>query len=452
MHGKDSFTVKLRLPAVAAAALIAAALLAPSAFAASTTVLVTQVSFRGPSGGNDEYIQLKNVSASAQDIGGWQIWGSNNTGSAQSPRATVPPGVSLPAGKSYLFTNAGASGYSGPVPGDATYTTGVADNGGLQLRDAAGTVIDAVGSTQTVAAFREGAGLVFPTANGNDTFVRKAAGAQDTDDNLSDFDPPPATVQPENCGAPCAVADPCTTLPITPITDIQTLAPTSPRNGQTVKIRGIVTGVDDLYGSNFNSVFKADAGIWVQQAAHDPNAATSEALFVSSIKRPAANPAADLGADITICGKIFTQFGLVELVPAGGDSPGTPAAKQFDLDQAATVNSRGNPLPAPIDIDPAKAAAQDPATRPYYRSLQGMRVRLAEGIATGGGTTKFRDVYLRPGTQATRLFRKNSPAAITTPWSDAPDELGVAADGGAHNPADPRLPWRSDTELDMDLF
>src|SRR4051794_18800496 len=126
MHGKDSLTVKLRLPAVAAAAALAAALLAPSAFAASTTVVVAQVSFRGPSGGNDEYIQIKNVSATAQDIGGWQLWGSNNTGSAQSARATVPNGVSLPAGKSYLFTNAGASGYSGTVTGDLTYTTGIA--------------------------------------------------------------------------------------------------------------------------------------------------------------------------------------------------------------------------------------------------------------------------------------------------------------------------------------
>jgi predicted extracellular nuclease len=452
MHGKDSSTVKLRLPAAAAAALIAAALLAPSAFAASTTVVVAHVSFRGPSGGNDEYIQIKNVSATAQDIGGWQVWGSNNTGSAQSARATVPNGVSLPAGKSYLFTNTGANGYSGSVSGDATYASGIADNGGLQLRNAAGTAIDAVGSTQTVAAFREGAGLVFPTANGNDTFVRKSAGAQDTDDNAADFSGPQA-MAPENCGAPCAVADPCTPLPITPISDIQTLDPNSPRNFQTVKIRGIVTGVDDLYGSNFDNVFKADAGIWVQQATHDPNATTSEALFVSSIKRPAANPTVDLGADITICGKVFTQFGLVELVPAGGDSPGTPDAKQFDLDQAATVNSRGNPLPAPIDINPATAASQDPVTRPYYRSLQGMRVRLAAGIATGGGTTKFRDVFVQPGSGPfSRLFRKNSPAAGTTPWSDAPDELGIAADGGAHNPGDPRLPWRSDTQVDLDLF
>ncbi len=454
MHGKESPTVKLRLPAVAAAALIAAALLAPSAFAASTTVVIAQFAVRGPSGGNDEFIQIKNVSATAQDIGGWQVWGTNSAGTA-SARASVPPGVSLPVGKSFLFTNTAASGYSGTVPGDVSYGTGITDTGGLQLRNAAGGVIDAAGHsalTGAAAAYKEGGGLALPTSGTNTAFLRKNAGTQDTDDNAADFTGPQA-MAPENCGAPCAVADPCTTASIIPISDIQTLGANSPRNGQTVKIRGIVTGVDDLYGSNFDNVFKADAGIWVQQATHDPAATTSEALFVSSIRRPAANPAADVGADITICGKIFTQFGLVELVPAGGDSPSTPDAKQFDLDQAATVNSRNNPLPAPIDIDPARAASQDAATRPYYRSLQGMRVRLADGIATGGGTTKFRDVFVQPGAGPfSRLFRKNSAAATTTPWSDAPDEIGIAADGGAHNPSDPRLTWRSDTQVDLDLF
>ncbi len=454
MHGKDSSTVKLRLPAVVAAALMAAALLAPSAFAASTTVVIAQLAVHGPSGGNDEFIQIKNISATAQDIGGWQVWGTNSGGTA-SARAVVGAGVSLPAGKSLLFTNTGANGYSGTVPGDVTYGTGVTDTGGVQLRNASGQVIDAAGHAAlagTAAPYKEGGGLAFPTTGANFAFLRKNGGTQDTDDNAADFTGPQA-MAPENCGAPCAAADPCTTASITPISDIQTLGANSPRNGQTVKIRGLVTGVDDLYGSNFDSVFKADAGIWVQQATHDPAATTSEALFVSSVRRPAGNPTADVGADITICGKIFTQFGLVELVPAGGDSPSTPDAKQFDLDQAATVNSRGNTLPAPIDIDPGLAASQDPTTRPYYRSLQGMRVRLADGIATGGGTTKFRDVYVRPGAGPfSRLFRKNSPAAITTPWSDAPDEIGIAADGGAHNPTDPRLPWRSDTQVDLDLF
>jgi endonuclease/exonuclease/phosphatase family metal-dependent hydrolase len=80
-----------------------------------------------------------------------------------------------------------------------------------------------------------------------------------------------------------------------------------------------------------------------------------------------------------------------------------------------------------------------------------MRVKLDEGIANGGGTTKFRDVFLTPGHTAQRLFRQGN-ASDSQPWLDQPQEIGVAPDGGAHNPADPRLDWFSDTEIDLDLF
>ena len=176
-------------------------------------------------------------------------------------------------------------------------------------------------------------------------------------------------------------------------------------------MHGIVTGVDDLYGSNFSDIFKADSGISIQEATHDPQATTSEALFVAGIRRDAANPTAAIGSNITICGQISTKFGLVTMAPNGVGNPMSPTAKEVDLSDVATINSTGNALPAPVDIDPARAASQDPTTRPYYRSLQGMRVRLAAGIATGGGTTKFRDVFLRPAPAAQRLFRKNSAAA-----------------------------------------
>ena len=77
--------------------------------------------------------------------------------------------------------------------GDVTYGTGIVDTGGVQLRNAAGTVMDAVGATAVAAAYREGAGLPFPTAaTANNGFVRKSGGTQDTDDNVADFTGPQA--------------------------------------------------------------------------------------------------------------------------------------------------------------------------------------------------------------------------------------------------------------------
>jgi predicted extracellular nuclease len=439
--------VNLRIPLVTAAALLTVLLTAPAAQAApSTTVVISKVMFRGPGGGNDELIELKNKSAAPVAIGGWQVWGTNAGGTSQTSRVTITAGTQLAAGAVYRLVNS-----AGAQTGDQTYGTGITDDGGIQLRSsaAASSVIDAVGAATltdaAVSPYKEGTGLTFPTANGNNVFTRKTEGSQtgvqDTDKNSEDFDGP--TTTPTGCAADANG--------ITKITAIQTLGPTANCTGQTVKLRGIVTGIDDLYGSNFSSIFKADSGIWLQEPTRDPAASTSNALFVAGIRRNAANPGGVIGSDITITGRVETKFGQVGIVPNGVGNTGSPAAQEVDLASVATINSTGNALPAAVALDRAASEGQT-VNRLYYRSLQGMRVRLPEAIATGGGTTKFHDVFVEPGTTAQRLFRKNDPAAVTTPWSDAPAEIGIAPDAGAGNPADPRLPWHSSTQVDLDLF
>ncbi len=80
-----------------------------------------------------------------------------------------------------------------------------------------------------------------------------------------------------------------------------------------------------------------------------------------------------------------------------------------------------------------------------------MRVSLPDGIATGGGTTKFRDVFVEPGTNAQRLFRKNNAAAESTPWSDAPAEIGMRPTAApATRPIRGCRGGR--TQIDLDLF
>src|SRR5688572_17170947 len=196
---------------------------------------------RGPAGGNDEFIELKNKSTASVAIGGWQLWGSNANGSSQSARATITAGTQLAAGATYRLTNS----LGGQTGGNQTYSTGISDDGGLQLRSsaAATSLVDAVGSealTGPAIPFREGAGtnpgLVFPTANGENAFVRKGAGTQDTDDNDADFER--ETTTPTVC--------PKDAQGFTRITDIQSLGSTANPlcNGQSdIKIRGIVTGV-----------------------------------------------------------------------------------------------------------------------------------------------------------------------------------------------------------------
>ena len=439
--------MKSRLIALASA-LVVVAFAAPAAQAA-TSVVISQASFGGPGGGNDEVIEIRNVSAAAIDISGWTLWGSNSAGTA-SARATVPAGTSLPAGKTFVFANSNVASNAG----DVLYGTGITNTGGIQIRNGS-TVMDAFGSPSAPAAYREGAGIAQPSS-GPGGFVRKNGGTQDTDDNVADFTGP-TTLTPTVCGSACtggSSGQPCEAVDgIVPITSIQTLTANAACNGSTVTVKGIVTGVDDLYGSTYDAIYESDAGFWLQNATRDPQAKTSSALFVEAVQRP-ADIADFIGREVTIKGRVETKFGLVALVPSNViGSTSNPNTQDVTLaSTGATVSTDKKPLPAPVVLDKTLSDTQNAVDRPYYRSLQGMRVTLPVGIATGGGTTKFRDVFVEPGTTATRLFRKNDQPAIDTPWSDAPAELGIMPDGGAHNPADPRLSWFSDTQVNLDLF
>jgi len=98
------------------------------ASASTSGIVISELRFRGPVGGNDEFVELTNTSAAAVDISGWKLQGCSSSTGAASDRATVAAGVAIPAGGHFLFTNAAAGGYSGTVPGDAAYTVGFSFN------------------------------------------------------------------------------------------------------------------------------------------------------------------------------------------------------------------------------------------------------------------------------------------------------------------------------------
>src|SRR5207247_6362034 len=123
-------TLRARSLALVSLAVLAglALVVGPAAQAVSRTVVVDEFRVRGPNGGNDEFVELYNVSATPVAIGGWKVKGSNNAGTV-STRATIAAGTTLQPGCHYLLTNSSTSGgpYSGSVPGDQTYGTGITD-------------------------------------------------------------------------------------------------------------------------------------------------------------------------------------------------------------------------------------------------------------------------------------------------------------------------------------
>ena len=206
-----------------------------------------------------------------------------------------------------------------------------------------------------------------------------------------------------------------------------------------MQITGVVVGRRQPAGRlELRQPRPRQAGIYVETPTADQDAdpATSEGIFVGGLG-PADRAASHVGQTVTVSGKVTELFNLTA-IDATGRTPafgGRPRAS----------------LPAPVTIDPAQAAAQSAATngtRPYYETLEGMRVRLAVGTADSGGTDKFGELFLRPGTTRQRVFRAASlPVGPRRPAEPRPGR-GLAR----RRPDQPVAHPGSTTRVNADLF
>ncbi|HMJ33180.1 MAG TPA: lamin tail domain-containing protein [Baekduia sp.] len=185
---RSLIAVLISVVAVSAASAVAVS----AASAASADVVVSEFRVRGPSGGSDEFVELYNASAAPVDIGGWKLNASNNAGTT-STRSTIPTGTTIPGHAHYLLTNSATSGgpYSGAVPGDRTYASGITDDGGLAVLGPDNSIVDQVGLSSG-SAYREGTPLAsLGSTNADRSYERKpgagAGSGTDTDDNSADF-------------------------------------------------------------------------------------------------------------------------------------------------------------------------------------------------------------------------------------------------------------------------
>ncbi len=206
----------------------------------STAVVISEFRTRGSAGGNDEFIELYNLSNTDVNIGGWKVNGSSGCGPTVITRFTVPANLMLPSHSHYLAVNSLA--YSGTVPGDITYTTGIADNGGMALLDASNLIIDAVGMCITTTYY-EGTPLTPMSASTDQSYERLPGGAagngQDTNDNSVDFFFNATSSNPQNLSSPPEPPFPTATSTATATalaTSTATATPTCPPVTQPVSI------------------------------------------------------------------------------------------------------------------------------------------------------------------------------------------------------------------------
>jgi predicted extracellular nuclease len=435
----------LRLVRLAVLILLAVLVYAVPAAAQSAPpgdIVISEFRTRGPAGGNDEFVELRNRSATRVEISGWRLQGCASGSGAASNRVTVGSDTFLSAGGSYLFANDASGGYTGTVAPDATYGTGFTDFAaaasnlsGIRIVDQADVVRDGVGSPNSPC--REGTGIVTPTANGDNSFER-IGGTTDTNNNLPDFQGPKPG-NPQNSGGNTTGEPPISGLRIHDIQGRQHLSPY--RGSFALAVPGVVTA------RRFN-------GFYIQDPQPDADDQTSEGVFIFTGGTPPA--AAAVGTAVLVNGRV-TEFraGCTPTCTAPDFPAGNFGASAFanlsitEIDRATvapagtgaiapTVVGEGGRVPptAVIDNDtpdpqpddpplvtgnveskssaPLDTANQDPTFDPsedgidFYESLEGMLTQVN------------RAVVIAP----TNTF---SPGA-----ANENSELAVLADNGEH--------------------
>ncbi|MET0646556.1 MAG: hypothetical protein ABW208_08030, partial [Pyrinomonadaceae bacterium] len=183
------------------------------ATATAGQLLISEFRVRGPSGANDEFIEVYNNSGAAHTVAdssggsGYAVAASDGVA-----RCVIPNGTVIPERGHYLCTNSVAYSLSGNATGNATYTTDIPDNAGIAIFNTSvaasftlATRLDAVGSTSEAnTLYKEGTGYPALTPFSIDySFYRDNCGKggsitvlgacptggnpKDTNNNASDF-------------------------------------------------------------------------------------------------------------------------------------------------------------------------------------------------------------------------------------------------------------------------
>jgi hypothetical protein len=172
---------------------------------AAAQLCISEFRVRGPNGANDEFVEIYNAASTPHIVATTD--GSSGYALAASTggvRFVIPNGTVIPPHGHFLGVN--SVGYSigaypagsGVAGGDATYTTGIADNAGIALFStstpgnfSANTRLDAVGAVaEANTLYKEGGGYPTLTPFSIDySFYRDVASGttKDTDNNATDF-------------------------------------------------------------------------------------------------------------------------------------------------------------------------------------------------------------------------------------------------------------------------
>lgn len=148
--------------------------------------------------------------------------------------------------------------------------------------------------------------------------------------------------------------------------------------GQTVSATGVVT-------ADFRAA--PAQGFFVQDPTGDGDDATPEGIFVYQGGHDL--PDVKVGDSVTVVGVVRTVNGRAEL------DVSQPAT-------AVTVNSSGNPLPRPVELQPPR---DDRAAAAYFAGLAGMLVTVPRGVVVGPTDRLGQFTVVRADADIARVFQ-----------------------------------------------
>jgi len=179
---------------------------------AATDLVISEFRFRGSGGGNDEFVEIFNPTASQVNLNGWMINGSNNAGGT-STRYPFTADFFLQPGQHYLIAH---TGYNDSVPADVTYGTGITADGGVALIRPDNSIADQVGLSNG-SAYKEGTVLAGFPSDTDQSYERQldiSGSCTDSNNNAADFflrnpsDPQNSSSPITTCGDPTQTPSP----------------------------------------------------------------------------------------------------------------------------------------------------------------------------------------------------------------------------------------------------
>lgn len=197
------------------------------------------------------------------------------------------------------------------------------------------------------------------------------------------------------CGGGDPVSIATTTLPpsgITLVSAVQGPGDSSPLDGQTVTVSGIVSGD---FQDNDTDTGRNLGGFYLQQDVPDANALTSEGIFVFEGKNPAVD--VDIGDRVDVTGAVGEHFGETQI-------------------SATSVAVTGSGMIQPTEVNlPTTATLRNSDGKPIadLERYEGMLIRFPQRLTIGNlrFLERFGEISLTQGGRIFQFTNANVPDA-----------------------------------------